>query len=195
MTVLRRGLLLLLLVVGFSILSLTALWAFSTYAFRSYKIPAASMEPTILKGDHIYVDKGTYRRREPRRGELVVHIIPGEQGRVEKVSRVVAVPGDRVEILEKKLLLNGQPQEESYAVNQDPYFMPSRLPRDFFGPFVVPPDHYFTLGDNRDYSLDSRFYGPVEWSQITGGPGMWVYWSLDEESGQVRWNRIGQVLR
>jgi len=195
MTALRRGLLLVLLVVGFPILALTALWAFSTYAFRSYEIPAGSMEPTILKGDHIYVDKATYRRREPRRGELVVHIIPGEQGRVEKVSRVVAVPGDRVEIQEKKLLLDGQPQEEPYAVNLDPYLMPSEMPRDFFGPFVVPPEHYFMLGDNRDQSLDSRFFGPIERSQITGGPRMWVYWSKDKEKGQIRWDRIGRSLR
>lgn len=184
--------LLLLALVPFA--AFAALWTFKTYGFQSYKIPAASMEPTILRGDHVYVDKWTFRGREPRRGELIVHFIPRERGRIEKVARVVAVPGDRVEIREKKLFLNGQPQEEPYAVHLDSFLLPPYVTRDFYGPFVVPPDHYFTLGDNRDQSLDSRFLGPIERSQITGGPRMWVYWSYDEENGRVRWDRMGRSL-
>lgn len=185
---------LLFLVVGVPLLAFAALWGVKTYVLQSYKIPAESMEPTILKGDYIYVDKGTFRRREPRRGELIVHLLTGEQGTIEKLARVVAVPGDRVDIRDKKLFINGQPQEEPYAEHRDSYLMPPRVPRDTFGPFVVPPDHYFALGDNRDYSFDSRFYGPIERSQITGGPRMWVYWSFDEEKGQVRWGRTGRSL-
>ncbi len=193
---LRRVLLLFLGVVGFTVVANLGVWAFSTYGWRSYRIPASSMEMTILKGDHIYVDKRTYRSREPRRGELVVHVIPGreEEGTVEKVARVVAVPGDRVEILDKGLLINGQPQDEPYAIHQDPLLMPPSLGRDHFGPFVVLPGQYFMLGDNRDYSLDSRFHGPVERSLVTGGPRMWVYWSYDEDKGQVRWDRLGRTL-
>jgi signal peptidase I len=193
---LRRVLFLFLGVVGFVILANLAVWAFSAYGFRSYEIVASSMETTILKGEQVYVDKRTYRSREPRRGELVVHLIPGRDERIEKVARVVAVPGDRVEIADKTLLLNGQPQDEPYAIHQDPFIMPGspQIVRDNFGPFVVPSGHYFMLGDNRDYSLDSRFHGPVERSLITGGPRMWIYWSRDEEKGQTRWDRIGRTL-
>lgn len=192
----RRVLLLLLAVAGLTILAHLGLWAFTTYGYQSYKIPTISMEPTMLPGDHIYVDKRTFRSREPRRGELVVYLMPGQEKRIEKVARVVAVPGDRVEIQDKKLLLNGQLQDEPYAVHRDPGIMPAfGMPRDDFGPFVVPPGHYFTLGDNRDYSHDGRFYGPVERSRITGGPGMWVYWSYDPQSRKARWDRVGKSLR
>jgi signal peptidase I len=165
----------------------------------TFRIPAASMEPTILVGDHLAVDMLSLRWRAPRRGEVVVHRST-ENPRIEVVKRVVGLPGDRVSIVNKRLFLNGTLVDDSaYAVHLDPNTISSETPsqlaaRDTFGPITVPPDTFFCLGDNRDNSWDSRFTGPVPRSNIEGGGHIRVYWSRDSETHAVRWARIGSFV-
>ncbi|HYN21711.1 MAG TPA: signal peptidase I [Thermoanaerobaculia bacterium] len=194
----RRVLWLVVMSVALWFLLVGGLSGLRTYVVQSYKIPSGSMEPTILVGDHVMVDKRTYRVRAPKRGELAVFRFPEDPSR-EFVSRVVAVPGDTLEIRDKALFLAGKPVEEPFAVHIDPFIIPRSTERfatrDNFGPLTIPPDHYFVMGDNRDNAFDSRFWGPVERSLFTGGPGMWIYWSWDAEKRATRWDRAGRSLR
>src|SRR5262249_1423223 len=142
---------------------------------QPFYIPSGAMEPTLVIGDHIYVDKARFHREAPEREDIVVYC-SREDPRVELIKRVVAVGGDRVEIRDKRLFLNGQEVREPYAVHNDPDTYPQSpgLPRnlnvrDNFGPYLVPPGALFLLGDNRDNSFDSRFYGAVPVSSVEGG--------------------------
>jgi signal peptidase I len=141
--------------------------------FRTYHIPSGAMEPTILVGD------------------IVVFRSP-EDPKVELMKRVVGLPGDTIQILNKTLRINGKTAEEPYAVHLDSAIqvMDDQMlaKRDYFGPLVIPPDHYFMMGDNRDNSYDSRFYGPVPRENLRGGGFLWVYGSNDSD-------RIGRRLR
>lgn len=174
---------------------IVGLW--STHFARSFQIPTASMEPTLLRGDHLYVDARQYRTGDPGRGDLAVFASP-ERPDVLMLSRVVGLPGDRLEIRNKELFLNEQRQPEPYVVHNDPKVYgdqesgPGRQ-RDQ-ATVAVPPGHYFLLGDNRDASYDSRFYGPVERESILLGGRIVIYWSRDPETGTVRWERIGKIV-
>lgn len=107
------------------------------------------------------------------------------------VKRVVAVGGDIVAIRNKELFVNNKPAKESYVVHKELGVIPaSQNPRDNFGPSTVPEGYYFTMGDNRDRSYDSRFWGFVEKSKIKGTVRN-IYWSWDRNKNEVRWNRIG----
>lgn len=171
--------------------------AWSAEVSQAFRIPSGSMEPTILIGDHIFVSKTDYRDREPQRGDLVVFFFPEDTSR-SMVSRVVAAGGDRIEIRDKRLFINGQVVEEPYAVHNDPEIL-SATPnqrfsqRDQMPPQSVPDGTYFVLGDNRDNANDSRFWGTVAGHLLQGRPRS-VYWSLDQETGGVRWGRIGRIL-
>lgn len=173
--------------------------AVKSHVMQAYRIPSGSMEPTILIGDHIYASKRTYRSRAPRRGDLVVYRYPRDPSQ-EFVGRVAAVGGERIEIRDKQLFVNGQAVNEPYVVHTDPETIPAGLAadpfqkRDQMPPFVVPEGSCFVLGDNRDNSNDSRFWGPVDNTLITGRPTL-VYWSWDAEAGEVRWERTGHSLR
>jgi signal peptidase I len=183
-----------------------------TFVFENFKIPSGSMEDNLLIGDHLVVNKFIYSPhfdtslhsalpyRGPRRGDVVVFKFP-EDPRRDFIKRCVALPGDTVEIRDKQLYLNGVPQEEPYAVYKDPQTWsdspsvpPSRRLRDQFGPIVVPPDSVFCLGDNRDNSLDSRFWGPVPMSYLKGRAVL-IYWSFEAPRSDGQWHGIGPRLR
>ena len=178
-----------------------------TWLLNAFLVPSDSMEPTLLPGDMLLVNRFIHRspgrsavQREIQRGDVVLFRLPGD---VEKilVKRCVGVGGDTIELRDKDLLVNGEPMLNFQAVFRDPNTYPSsrfvdqRLrDRDNFGPLTVPDGSLFVLGDNRDLSYDSRFWGTVPLTAVLGS-ARWIYWSRDIESQQIRWRRIGQSVR
>jgi len=165
----------------------------NTYFFSPYKIPAKSMIPSLMPGDRIIVNKFFYQTREPRPGDVILFELPRNPDQIF-IKRLIGLPGDKVEINSKVLYINDKPIHESYALNLDTQVIPKETqPRDFFGPVRVPRDHLFMLGDNRDYSSDSRFWGFLPANGIKGKVVM-VYWSRDNATGNIRWGRIGKCI-
>lgn len=201
-----------------------------TFVVEAFTIPTSSMEGTLLVGDFLLVNKAVFGGhvpgteltfggfREPERGDVVVFHPPHEPER-HYVKRLVGLPDDTLEMRNKDLFLNGLPVPEPYARHVDdrrPRFHPDmkwqsnhliaappmeyRPTRDNWGPIVVPPQHYFMLGDNRDNSEDSRYWGFVPRDQIQGRPWL-VYYSQAPFGAarlpwykRVRWGRLGTVV-
>lgn len=177
-----------------------------TFAVQAFKIPSGSMLPTLQIGDHILVVKSIYGLRmpftnkvmipvrTPKRGEVIVFVYPVDPTK-DFIKRVVAVAGDTVEIKKKKLYVNGKPEVDGHARYSDPELYPMMYkPRDEFGPVTVPEGKLFVMGDNRDQSHDSRFWGFVDIRAVRGKAVM-IYWSRG--SGEVlgiRWNRIFDLV-
>lgn len=164
---------------------------------EEFYIPSAAMEDTLIPGDHLYV-RPWGSRGAPRHGEIVV-FRSVENPRAMVVKRCVALPGEVVRIVDKKLYVDGTPVDDSaYAVHKDPGHPrasdPSLLSaRDNFGPLTVPAGEFFALGDNRDNSWDSRFYGPVPQSNIMAGGVMRIY-LFHDAAGHWRFDRIGALI-
>lgn len=163
------------------------------FVFQAFKIPTGSMEDNLKVGDHIIVNKfiygpgttlgGLLPLRPIKRGDIIVFRYP-LQPDTDFVKRVIGMPGDTVEIRDKVVSVNGSAQNEQYVLHEDPQVYPLQpaLPepyrsRDQFGPFKVPEGQYFAMGDNRDRSSDSRYWGTVPRSMIKGRAFM-VYWSF-----------------
>ncbi len=177
---------------------------------QAYKIPSQSMVPTLLVGDHLLVNKFIYgvkipllRRTiipvtDPKRGDIVVFIYPQDRSK-DFIKRVIGVGGDKIEIRNKKILINDRPYEDRNGVYSDPVSYPAIVqPRDNFGPVTVPKNALFVMGDNRDQSLDSRFWGFVELKDVEG-KAMIIYWSWNSDSQsnplkKIRWERLGNLL-
>lgn len=156
---------------------------------QTYKIPTSSMEPTLMQGDHILADQRT-SARNPVSGDLIIFKFPPEEAK-DYIKRVVAVSGDTVEIRNKVLYVNGTVRWfEKYTTHTDDSL---RGPGDNYGPVVVPKDSFFVLGDNRDKSYDSRYWGFVDKAKIKG-KAVFIYWSWDPKKRVVRWDRIGLRL-
>ena len=175
---------------------------------QAFRIPTGSMEDTLLVGDFLFVNKMIYGSeidigwsgnrilyyrfpaiREPKPGDIIVFRYPDDPAR-DFIKRCVAIEGQTVEIRDKVLYVNGVAPEEPHAVHKDPRVLPGETnPRDNFGPYVVPDDHIFMLGDNRDNSHDSRFWGALPRSLVKG-KSMFLYWSWDGERRLPRWNRL-----
>jgi signal peptidase I len=177
----------------------------------SYKVPSGGMENTILVGDFMFVDKAWKNHFKPESGDLVVFKYPVNP-QLDFIKRCVAVGGQTVKIIDKKIYVDGEPFHEPThlkfidrrILSRDdktfPVFNPDLGSRDNFGPVVVPPNHYFVLGDNRDNSLDSRAWGFVPQENIIGKAGIiWFSWEsrmpLFQLSKKIRWNRIGKMLQ
>lgn len=182
------------------------------FAFQAFKIPSGSMEDNLKVGDHIIVNKfifgpmsGPLRNlvpiRDIRRGDIIVFRYP-LQPETDFVKRVIGLPGDTISIRDKVVYANGKALDEPYVVHTDPMIFPDQpgLPepyrsRDQFRPFVVPQGHYFAMGDNRDQSSDSRYWGTVGRSLIKGRAFM-VYWSFDMKPpppGSSNWERAKEL--
>ena len=164
------------------------------FVFQAFKIPTGSMEDNLKVGDHIIVNKFIYGPADPawqkilplrdiRRGDIIVFRYP-LQPDTDFVKRVIGMPGDTIEIRDKRIAINGKPLDEPYVIHEDQQVFPLQpsLPepyrsRDQFGPFTVPAGQYFAMGDNRDRSSDSRYWGTVARSMIKGRAFM-VYWSF-----------------
>ncbi len=187
------------------VIALIVAFFIRTFVIQAYKIPSGSMKPTLLIGDHILVNKFIYgikvphfrntliSIKEPKKGDIVVFIYPEDRTK-DFIKRVIATSGDTVEIRNKKIYLNGRLYEESHGVYTDQFVIPGSIqPRDNFGPVTVPPSAIFVMGDNRDQSYDSRFWGFVDLKDVLGKAFI-IYWSWDREDHGVRWNRFGNIL-
>ncbi len=176
-----------------------------TFVVQAFKIPSGSMKSTLLIGDHILVNKFIYGVKipflnftlipikDPRQGDIVVFKFP-EDPKKDFIKRVVAVPGDTVQIRNKKVYINDKPMEDPYGTHLDPHVIPAGArPRDNLGPVTVPPDSFFVMGDNRDHSYDSRFWGFVDLSAVKGKAFI-IYWSWNKENSGLRWGRLGSLI-
>jgi signal peptidase I len=183
------------------------------FVVQAFKIPSGSMETTLLIGDHILVNKFIYGIKipflnkelihlsDPKRGDIVVFQYPVDPSK-DFIKRVIGLPGDTVEIKDKKVYVNNQLMNEPYVAHTDSKILPAGVnQRDNKPPFVVPPHSLFVMGDNRDNSHDSRFWGFVDMNDLRGEAFI-IYWSwnqdgemsIDSQSSYVRWNRIGKIL-
>lgn len=132
--------------------------------------------------------------RKPQRGDIIVFKYPEDPTR-DFIKRVIGIEGDVIESKDKTLLVNNHKLIESYAQHVDSVIKPSNMDRrDNFGPVTVPKDSVFVMGDNRDQSYDSRFWGFVDLSMVKG-KAIVIYWSWDSDNTWVRFNRIGRLIR
>jgi signal peptidase I len=174
-----------------------------TFIVQAFKIPSGSMIPTLLIGDHILVNKFLYGTqipftdkkilifREPEKGDIIVFKYP-ENPAKDFIKRVIATEGDTIEEKNKVVYVNGEPVTETYAYHYDPTMHSDSDPRDTFGQIRVPKDKIFVMGDNRDHSYDSRFWGFVDEKEVKGKAFI-IYWSWDPDKW-VRFNRIGRLI-
>ena len=176
-----------------------------TFVVQAFKIPSGSMKPTLEIGDHILVNKFSYGVKlpylrntiipvgQPQRGDIAVFIYPEDKSK-DFIKRVIAVGGDTVEIRDKKLFVNGKAVDDPHGVHVEDVIYPRAIQRrDNFGPVKVPEGTLFVMGDNRDQSYDSRFWGFVKLEDVIGKAFI-IYFSWDSENGGVRWGRIGKLL-
>ncbi|MGD9045933.1 MAG: signal peptidase I [Desulfobacterales bacterium] len=177
-----------------------------TFVVQAFKIPSGSMKQTLQIGDHILVNKFIYgikipylRKtivplKKPRRGDIVVFKYPVDPDK-DFIKRVVGIPGDEIEIRDKQLFVNKQRVNHDYGIYTDSNILSAKVrPRDNFGPITVPDRSLFVMGDNRDESFDSRFWGFVDYKALNGKAFI-IYWSWDKENFGVRWGRLGQILK
>jgi signal peptidase I len=208
----------------------------TTYVVHPMTVPTPSMEPTILVGDRLLIDKFTYRNdflKPPgltpaldiKRGDIVVFKFPDDP-EVLYVKRAIGLPGETLEIRDKTVYINEKPLEEEYKYHKDPHI--SRRAsnphsfnfdsqRDNYGPVQIPEASYFMMGDNRDDSADSRYFGFLHRDYVVGRP-LIVFWSYEDASDaylrttlpemlklygerivyfftRTRWSRMGQFVR
>ncbi len=176
-----------------------------TLVVQAFKIPSGSMEDTLAIGDHILVNKFVYgmkiplvekkffKMRDPRRGDVIVFEYP-EDASKDFIKRVIGTPGDTVEVKDKRVYVNGELYDNPHEVHKEKDLFPrEQNPRDNMGPVKVPADSYFMMGDNRDRSYDSRFWGFVKGDKVKGLAFI-KYWSWDNEHFRVRWRSIGSLI-
>ena len=182
---------------------------------QAYKIPSGSMKNTLLIGDHLLVNKMAYGLKIPnevpfiryqlfktirffpsfpKRFDIIVFKYPEDPTR-DFIKRVIALPGEILEIKKQKIYINGKKIDDSAFVRhtEPPLPPPFSFPRDDYGPVKVPPHDLFVMGDNRENSQDSRYWGFLDMDYVKG-KALILYWSWDSEHGRVRWNRIGKIL-
>lgn len=182
----------------------------NTFVVQTFYIPSGSMEDTLLIGDHLFVNRFIYGPtatggekllpfRPVNRGDIVVFRSP-EDPKLDLVKRCVAVGGDTVQVINQQLFINGKPvSDRSYALHKNPdpvgFFVDPRMRlRDNYGPYTVPANHYFCMGDNRDNSYDSRFWGPLP-AHLVKGRALFIYWSYGGKTSTGQWEGLGPKLR
>ncbi len=167
--------------------TLVFVWVFTHGVAQATVVPTESMTPTILVGDHFFLDKLAFPANYPEaiqkylpsrtihRGEIMAFWSP-ENPDLRLVKRVIGLPGETVEVRHRDVYINGRKLPEPYAVHTDPVEFARR---DNYGPVTLGPDQFFMMGDNRDNSNDSRFWGPAPRQNFIGTP-LFVYWSYDD---------------
>jgi signal peptidase I len=198
------------------IIALLLAFVIRSFVVQAFKIPSGSMLPTLQIGDHLLVNKFIYGIKlpfteitivpvsEPETGDIVVFKFPEDESK-DFIKRVIGVPGDTILIKNKQIYRNGELLPEPYAQRTSPQLASQAFPldkwpphefdpraRDNLGPIQVPEDSYFVLGDNRDESYDSRFWGFVREEAILGQAWI-IYWSW-EGLTNIRWGRIGDTV-
>ncbi|MBI3625998.1 MAG: signal peptidase I [Candidatus Rokubacteria bacterium] len=171
-----------------------------TFVVQAFTIPSGSMVPTLQVGDYILVNKFLYGAevpfttlhlpaiRQPRRGDIIVFKYPWDEKR-DFIKRVIGLPGEEVSVKGRTVYVNGRPLDEPYAVYNDG----ASHPGIEYGPTLVPTDSYFMMGDNRDNSQDSRYWGFLKREKIRGKAFI-IYWSWDGDTHWLRWRRLGHYL-
>ena len=207
----------------------------TTYVVHPMTVPTPSMEPTILVGDRLLIDKFTIRsgfrsyfplspRRQIQRGDIIVFKFPRDP-EILYVKRAIGLPNENLEIRNKAVFINGEALDEPYKYHSDPplaeqsglRFLGSDFRRDNFGPIEIPEDSYFMMGDNRDDSADSRYFGFLPRTHVVGKP-LVVFWSYEDAPDaylrtslpdllklygervlffftRTRWSRLGHLVR
>lgn len=179
-----------------------------TFVVQAFKIPSGSMLPTLQIGDHILVNKFMHQFRPIQRGDIIVFKFPLDESR-DFIKRVIALPGETLEIRGKQVFIDGKPINEPYAVFADGAGgRPGE--RERIGPITIPADRLFMMGDNRDHSMDSRYWGLLDMAKVKGKAFL-VYFSVKSEEipavsavgsvayvlthpALVRWGRIGSLV-
>jgi len=183
-----------------------------TFVVQAFQVPSGSMEQTVLIGDHMLVNKFIYAPhgndflerllpyRAPQRGDVFVFKFPDNPDR-DFIKRVVGLPGDRVQETSKTVLVNDAPFPTTHTYHTDPhtYAADDSLPevlrkRDNFGPIRIPENAFWAMGDNRDNSYDSRFWGPVPHDNIKGR-ALLVYWSYQAEPDSAEWRGLADKIK
>ncbi|TKB88954.1 MAG: signal peptidase I [Nitrospira sp.] len=206
------------------IVAMLLAFAIRVFVVQAFKIPSGSMIPTLQIGDHILVSKLSYGLQwptdckvlwsfpplncytsetvvtfgKPQRGDIIVFRFPEDEEK-DFIKRIVGLPGDTVQLKNKSVLVNGQPlDDKAFTQRIDPGVIDGTInPRDNFGPVTVPEGSYFVMGDNRDQSLDSRFWGYVREEKIRGR-AFRIYWSWNGQGNWtewVRWERFGKAIQ
>ena len=164
------------------------------FVIQAYKIPSGSMEPTLLVGDHILVNKFIYGIKaplinklvipisKPKRGDIIVFIYPVDRKK-DYIKRVIGLPGEQIEIIDRKIFINRKLFNGPFGVYSD-----GLTRNNHFGPIIVPANGLFVMGDNRDHSYDSRYWGFVP-LELVKGKAIIIYWSWPH------WKRFGHLLR
>lgn len=176
-----------------------------TCVIQSFKIPSGSMEDTLVIGDCLLVNKFIYgikvpftdlrlpRLRDLKRGDVIVFKYPEDRSK-DFIKRLIGVPGDQIQVRDKRVYVNGALYLNPHEVHKDPQILPRELTqRDNFGPVQVPANAYFVMGDNRDNSHDSRFWGFVPNADVLGQAFI-KYWSWDQDRWLPRWQRLGRLI-
>ncbi len=176
-----------------------------TCIVQSFKIPSGSMEDTLVIGDCLLVNKFIYgirvpftglrlpALRDPQRGDVIVFQYPRDRSK-DFIKRLIGVPGDVIQVRDKRVYVNGVLYHNPHEVHKDPQTLPREASvRDNFGPVRVPSNDYFVMGDNRDNSYDSRFWGFVPHADVIGLAFI-KYWSWDQSRWLPRWQRIGKPI-
>ncbi|MBI4666515.1 MAG: signal peptidase I [Nitrospinae bacterium] len=162
-----------------------------TFVAQAFKIPSESMVSTLLVGDHLLVNKLLYRFEKPQRGDIIVFRYPMEPDR-DFVKRAIGLPGETVEMKGNTVYVNGEALVEPYAIYEQ---NPLAAGDDYhFGPVTVPDGHLFMMGDNRNNSQDSRYWGMLDMNLIHGKAFI-IHWSWLDNTFGVRWDRIGKLLK
>jgi len=174
------------------------------FIVQAFKIPSSSMEPTLLVGDHLLVSKFIYgiripytdiklfQYKKPSRGDIIVFIFPKDRSK-DFIKRVIGTEGEKVVIVHNKIYINDK-------LIDDPWgrFTMPRTSIEDYGPVKVPESSLFVMGDNRDNSQDSRFWGFVKLNEVKG-KALIIYFSWDSNSqdllNKIRWTRFGKLIR
>ena len=198
----------------FELIAETAVFVFfvMTFVVQAFQIPTGSMEPTLLVGDFLLVNKQVYAngrtfldravlpRRDLRRGDIVVFKYPNDMSK-DYVKRVIGLPGETLEIRDKQVLIDDKPLVEKYKVHSDnqvfrkrDYYNYEETIRDNYGPVTIPSGHIFAMGDNRDNSSDSRYWGFLPLSYVKGRPWV-IYFSYKAERDAYQRTSLKERLK
>ena len=181
-----------------------------TFIIQAFKIPSSSMEPTLLVGDHLLVNKFIYgikipltdiklfQLKRPKRGDIIVFIYPRDRSK-DFIKRVIGTEGEKVEVIRNKIYINDKLIDDRWGhYHEESNWMKYLQPIEKFGPVLVPKHSLFVLGDNRDNSQDSRFWGFVNINAVRGEAFI-IYFSWDRYAqsllGKIRWTRFGKLIR
>jgi signal peptidase I len=183
-----------------------------TWVVQAFKIPTGSMENNLLIGDHLLVNKFVFGpssssierallpEREIRRGDIIVFKYPEDRER-DFIKRVIGLPGETLEVRDKRVYINAKPIDEPYVHFLEPPQGPAAFSevtsydlRERYGPVTIPADKYFVMGDNRDNSQDSRYWGMLPRADVKGRAVM-IYWSYESETEDYLQTGIGATLK